>query len=61
MAYKKGEEFFHKYGIVIWTGRPGCGKTQAADHLILKQFINKDTNCIFTIKFTGGSFVRRRR
>lgn len=47
MAYKKGEDFFQKYGIVIWTGRPGCGKTQAAYHLILKQLINKDTNCIF--------------
>ena len=46
-AYKKGEEIFHKYGIVIWTGLPGCGKTQAAVHLILKQMKNKDKNCTF--------------
>nr|XP_022293622.1 uncharacterized protein LOC111104129 isoform X2 [Crassostrea virginica]XP_022293623.1 uncharacterized protein LOC111104129 isoform X2 [Crassostrea virginica]XP_022293624.1 uncharacterized protein LOC111104129 isoform X2 [Crassostrea virginica]XP_022293625.1 uncharacterized protein LOC111104129 isoform X2 [Crassostrea virginica] len=36
-AYGKGREVFYKYGIVIWTGPPGCGKTQTAIHLILKQ------------------------
>ena len=46
-AYKKGEEVFHKYGIVIWTGPPGCGKTQAAIHLILKQINNDHTTCEF--------------
>ena len=46
-AYGRGEEVFHKYGIVIWTGPPGCGKTQAAVHLILKQMNNDYTTCDF--------------
>lgn len=35
--YQRGEELFHKYGVVIWIGPPGCGKTLAAIHLIFKQ------------------------
>lgn len=35
-SYKTGEEIFEKYGIVIWTGRSGSGKTLAAIHLISK-------------------------
>lgn len=35
--YKQGEEIFNKYDVVIWIGPPGCGKTLAAIHLILKQ------------------------
>lgn len=36
-AYKEAEEIFNKHGIIILTGPPGCGKTIAAAHLILKQ------------------------
>lgn len=36
-AFKEAEEIFHKYGIIIMTGLPGCGKTLAAVHLISKQ------------------------
>lgn len=36
-AFKEAEEIFHDYGIIIMTGLPGCGKTLAAVHLILKQ------------------------
>lgn len=36
-AFKEAEEIFHEYGIIIMTGLPGCGKTLAAVHLILKQ------------------------
>ena len=43
-TYKRGEEIFHKYGIVIWTGIPGCGKTTAALHLIKKQLNNTTTS-----------------
>lgn len=46
-AYQKGKEIFSKYGIVIWTGPPGCGKTQAAVHLILKQMNMKDKKSTF--------------
>lgn len=35
-SYETGEKVFEKYGIVIWTGRSGSGKTLAAIHLILK-------------------------
>lgn len=35
-SYQNGENIFNRYGIVVWTGRPGCGKTVAAIHLILK-------------------------
>lgn len=34
-TYQKGEKIFDKYGIVVLTGQPGCGKTLAAIHLIL--------------------------
>lgn len=40
--YQQGEEIFYKYGVVIWIGPPGCGKTLAAIHLILKQTTNED-------------------
>ena len=46
-AYKKGENQFHKNGIVIWTGRPGCGKTLAAIHLIIKEQRREDINWTF--------------
>lgn len=36
-AFKEAEKIFHKYGIIIMTGLPGCGKTLAAVHLILKE------------------------
>lgn len=36
-AYKSAKEIFDKNGIVIMTGPPGCGKTIAAIHMILKQ------------------------
>lgn len=42
-AYKEAEEIFNNYGIVIMTGLPGCGKTVAAVHLILKQLNSKWT------------------
>lgn len=32
--YIEAKKTFNKYGIVIFTGRPGCGKTIAAIHLI---------------------------
>lgn len=35
-SYQTGEKVFEKYGIVIWTGRSGSGKTLAAIRLILK-------------------------
>nr|XP_022295718.1 uncharacterized protein LOC111105635 [Crassostrea virginica]XP_022295719.1 uncharacterized protein LOC111105635 [Crassostrea virginica]XP_022295720.1 uncharacterized protein LOC111105635 [Crassostrea virginica]XP_022295721.1 uncharacterized protein LOC111105635 [Crassostrea virginica]XP_022295722.1 uncharacterized protein LOC111105635 [Crassostrea virginica] len=34
-TYQKGEKIFDRYGIVVLTGQPGCGKTLAAIHLIL--------------------------
>lgn len=34
-------EKFTKYGIVIWKGHSGCGKTIAAIHLIINEMINK--------------------
>lgn len=34
--YIHAEKTFFRKGIVIFTGRPGCGKTMAAIHLILK-------------------------
>lgn len=43
-AYKEAEEIFNNYGIIIMTGLPGCGKTVAAVHLILKQL---DSNWTF--------------
>lgn len=46
-TYKEGENLFHRYGIVIWTGRPGCGKTLAAIHLINKEHSRKDINWTF--------------
>lgn len=33
-TYEEGEKIFERYGIVVWTGQPGCGKTLAAIHLI---------------------------
>lgn len=36
-TYKQAEEIFNKHGIIILTGPPGCGKTIAAVHLILKE------------------------
>lgn len=36
-AFKEAEEIFQEHGIIIMTGLPGCGKTLAAVHLILKQ------------------------
>lgn len=44
--YQNGENIFYKYGIVVWTGRPGCGKTVAAIHLILKH-MNSNENWNF--------------
>lgn len=35
--YKTAEAVFNKYGIVVFTGPPGCGKTMAAKHLIRKE------------------------
>lgn len=35
-SYLHAEETFSKKGIVIFSGPPGCGKTMAAGHLILK-------------------------
>lgn len=48
-AYKEGEETFHRYGIVIWTGPPGCGKTKAAIHLIMKQINREGKKCSFRL------------
>lgn len=45
--YKKAEEIFVKNGIVILTGPPGCGKTIAAIHMILKTIHRKDTHWTF--------------
>lgn len=45
--YKKAEEIFDKNGIVILTGPPGCGKTIAAIHMILKAINQKDTHWTF--------------
>lgn len=41
-AFKEAEENFHAYGIIIMTGLPGCGKTLAAVHLILKQLLKSN-------------------
>lgn len=42
-TYKEGENIFERYGIVVWTGQPGCGKTLAAIHLIQSYIdTNKD-------------------
>lgn len=43
--YREAMKTFNKYGIVIFTGRPGCGKTIAAIHLI-RTLMNK-TNRTF--------------
>ena len=48
-AYEKGEKTFHRYGIVIWTGPPGCGKTKAAIHLIMKQINREGKKCPFRL------------
>lgn len=48
-AYKAGEKTFHRYGIVIWTGPPGCGKTKAAIHLIMKQINHEGNKCPFRL------------
>ena len=48
-AYKEGEEIFHRFGIVIWTGPPGCGKTKAAIHLIMKQINDEGKKCPFRL------------
>lgn len=45
--YKKAEEIFDKNGIIILTGPPGCGKTIAAIHMILKTMNQKDTHWTF--------------
>ena len=36
-TYQQVEQIFQKYGVAIWTGSSGCGKTIGAIHLILKQ------------------------
>lgn len=41
-AFKEAEENFHAQGIIIMTGLPGCGKTLAAVHLILKQLLKSN-------------------
>lgn len=46
-TYKRGEDLFQRYGIVIWTGRPGCGKTLDAIHLIIKEQRREDINWTF--------------
>lgn len=48
-SYKKGEETFQRNGIVIWTGPPGCGKTKAAIHLIMKQINHEGKKCSFRL------------
>lgn len=48
-SYKKGEETFQRNGIVIWTGPPGCGKTKAAIHLIMKQINYEGKKCSFRL------------
>lgn len=35
-TYTEAEKTFRRYGIVIFTGLPGCGKTIAVIHLIRK-------------------------
>lgn len=45
--YKKAEEIFNKNCIIILTGPPGCGKTIAAIHMILKTMNQKDTHWTF--------------
>lgn len=62
-AYREGEETFHRYGIVIWTGPPGCGKTQAAIHLIMKQIKHEGKKCSFRlIRFPGElSYIERNK
>lgn len=45
--YKKAEEIFDKNNIVILTGQPGCGKTIAAIHMILKTINQKNIHWTF--------------
>ena len=40
-TYEKGRVKFKKYGIVIWKGHSGCGKTMAAIHLSINQVDNE--------------------
>lgn len=40
-TYNIGKKTFSKYGIVIWKGHSGCGKTIAAIHLIINQMTNE--------------------
>lgn len=44
--YLHGEETFFKKGVVIFSGPPGCGKTMAAVHLILK-LLEQDRHLTF--------------
>lgn len=46
-AYCDAKETFHKNGIVILTGPPGCGKTIAAIHMILEQMDDNEQNMTF--------------
>lgn len=46
-AFKEAEKIFHKYRIIIMTGLPGCGKTLAAVHLILKELNELNSNWTF--------------
>lgn len=46
-AYCDAKETFHKNGIVILTGPPGCGKTIAAIHMILEQKDNNEQKMTF--------------
>lgn len=46
-AYCDAKETFHKNGIVILTGPPGCGKTIAAIHMILEQMDNNEQKMTF--------------
>lgn len=45
--YKKAENIFDKNSIVILTGQPGCGKTIAAIHIILKTINQKNIHWTF--------------
>lgn len=45
-SYLHAEETFFEKGIVIFSGPPGCGKTMAAGHLILK-LLEKDMHWTF--------------